>query len=147
MNEKPVVIVDKFDGSLIERFDSTTHLAEHIGKAQNEMSRILRKDKICSGRTQCFYESEYKGFIDFTASKYNAPYLFENMESGEIVWYPNARSAYENEYIDKSYFYKVMRNYNGLASQMGIKFKRIKNTLEIKELLEDGVTIKIDIER
>lgn len=87
---KPIVLVSKKDGRVIERFHSITEAAESLQLGNSEITRRAR-DKTLSERFMVRFESEWNGYERFKPRAYNRPIIavYWNI----VSWFPNATEA------------------------------------------------------
>ena len=87
---KPIVLVSKKDGRVIERFHSIAEAAESLQLGNSEITRRAR-DKTLSERFMVRFESEWSGYERFKPRAYNRPIIavYWNI----VSWFPNATEA------------------------------------------------------
>lgn len=91
-NVKPVVLVSKLDGTVLQEFGSCTECDRYIGAPAGSTSMAVRKNTLTYRSYFPRRPDEYRGYECFE-DRYNSPIAVFNGESKVCTWYPTIATA------------------------------------------------------
>lgn len=129
---KPVVFVSKKDGSILRRFPSLEHAAQHLMVQPSDVKRRI----VCKALSPLDYmvrfEDEWSGYERFKPGAYNRPIIA--VSNGVIMWYSTAAKAADGLNYGRSMITYYAKRGKPLPNRIFIKYQN--DTKEFKELVD-----------
>lgn len=88
---RPVLMIHKRDGHVIQRFESTDAAAVALGVCPSDVSRSARNRTLARGSYIMRFENEWEGREDFAGRARNKPVII--FLAGRLLWFPNIKRA------------------------------------------------------
>lgn len=99
--KRPILMIQKRDGCVVERFDSLADAARALDREPNALLQRVHAQSLFDGACMLRYEDEWEGCEEFNPRANNRPVIATRGRGAQ--WFSSASAAAASLYISKNF--------------------------------------------